>query len=63
VPIVKAQFVTVSQSFFERRKGLATVRLQSADGYLAVPMIDVGDAFAVRDLVLHAVETDRRRVL
>ena len=63
VPIVKAQFVTVRQSFFERRKGLATVRLQSADGYLAVPMIDVGDAMAVRDLVLHAVETDRRRVL
>ena len=63
VPIVKAQFVTVSQSFFERRKGLATVRLQSADGHLAVPMIDVGDAFAVRDLVLHAVEIDRRRVL
>lgn len=63
VPIVKAQVVMVSQSWFERRKGLATVRLQSADGYLAVPMIAVGDAFAVRDLVLHAVETDRRRVL
>jgi putative membrane protein len=63
VPIVKAQFVTVSQSFFERRKGLATVRLQSADGHLAVPMIAVSDAFAVRDLVLHTVETDRRRVL
>lgn len=63
MPIVKAQVVTVSQSFFERRKGLATVRLQSADGHLAVPMIDVGDACAVRDHVLHAVETDRRPVL
>ena len=63
MPIVKAQFVTVRQSFFERRKGLATVRLQSADSYLAVPMIDLDDAMAVRDLVLHAVETDRRRVL
>jgi putative membrane protein len=63
VPIVKAQVVTVSQSFFERRKALATVRVQSADGHLAVPMIDVGDASAIRDLVLHAVETDRRPVL
>lgn len=62
-PLIKAQVVTVSQSFFERRRGLATVRIQTADGFLAVPLIDREVAMAVRDRVLYAVETDRRPVL
>ncbi|MEJ7799867.1 MAG: PH domain-containing protein [Ilumatobacter sp.] len=62
-PLVKAQVVKVTQSFFERRRGLATVRIQTADGFLSVPLVDHDDATAVRDRVLYAVETDRRPVL
>lgn len=62
-PLVKAQVVKVTQSFFERRRGLATIRIQTADGFLSVPLIDHADATAVRDRVLYAVETDRRPVL
>lgn len=60
VELIKAQTVTVTRSFFERRRGLATVRVQHAQGFLAIPLIDHSDACAVRDLVLHAVESSRR---
>ena len=63
VPLVKSQVVTVTQSFFERRKELATVTLRTADGPVAIPMIPYRDAVALRDRALHAVETDPRRVL
>jgi len=63
LPLFKTQVVSVSQSYFERRKGLATVELRTADGFLRVPLIDEADAAAVRDRVLHVVTTDRRRFL
>lgn len=63
VPLFKAQAVTVSQSFFERRKGLATMTVRTADGPVSIPMIPYADAAALRDLTLHAAETDPRRVL
>ncbi len=59
-PLYKAQLVRVTQSFFERRRGLATVRVDTADGGLTIPLIDHGEAMAVRDRVLYAVESDRR---
>ncbi len=62
-PLFKAQVVKVTQSFFERRRGLATVRVQTADGFLAVPLIDRAEAMAVRDRALFAIETDHRPVL
>ena len=62
-PMYKAQIVKVTQSFFERRRGLATVRVQTADGFLAVPLIPRSEAMAVRDRALFAVETDRRPAL
>lgn len=62
-PLFKAQLVKVTQSFFERRRGLATVRVNTADGGLTIPLIDLAEAMAVRDRVLHAVETDRRPAL
>lgn len=58
--LIKAQTVTVEQSFFERRRGLATVRIELAEGHLAVPFIDLADAEAARDRVLFAVESNRR---
>lgn len=59
-PLFKAQLVKVTQSFFERRRGLATVRVQTADGFLAVPLIRHDEAMAARDRILFAVETNRR---
>jgi putative membrane protein len=57
IRLVKAQSVSVSQSFFERRKGLATVRMSTAEGHLAVPLVALADAQAVRDRILFAVES------
>lgn len=57
IRLVKAQSVSVNQSFFERRKGLATVRMDTAEGYLAIPLIALADAQAVRDRILFAVES------
>lgn len=59
--LIKAQTVTLTQSFFERRRGLATVRLDTAEGFLAVPLLGLDDARAVRDCALHVVETNRGR--
>jgi len=60
IELIKAQTVTVSQSFFERRRGLATVAVTTAEGHLAVPLIPLDEAMAARDLALFRVETDRR---
>ncbi len=60
IDLIKAQTVSVSQSFFERRRGLATVRIATAAGHLTVPLIDHAEATAVRDRALYAVESDRR---
>jgi len=59
--IHKANAVTVSQSLFERRRGLASVQLTTAAGSVSVGMLPVDEARAVRDVVLHAAETDTRR--
>ncbi len=58
--MIKAQTVSVRRSLFERRRGLATVRIETAEGYLAVPLIPVIDANSVRDRVLYTVESNRR---
>ncbi|MGB5757775.1 MAG: PH domain-containing protein, partial [Acidimicrobiales bacterium] len=60
IDLIKCQTVSVSQSFFERRRNLATVRITTAAGHLAVPLIDHVEAMAVRDRALYAVESDRR---
>ena len=63
VPLHKAQVVTVRQSFFERRRGLATLQISTAGGSLRVPLIELAEANAARDRVLHRAEIDRRPVL
>lgn len=60
VALRKAQSAVLRQSFFERRRGLATVEVATAKGSLAVPMIGVAEARALRDRVVHAAETDAR---
>ena len=57
----KAQGVSVRQSPLQRRKGLATLRVQLACGQVAVPYVDHGVACRLRDYTLYRVESSRRR--
>ena len=60
--IRKANGVSISQSYFERSRGLATVEIRLAGGILSgaisIGMIPYEEAVAVRDRVLYVVETD-----
>ena len=58
--LIKTQSVTVRQSFYERRRGLATFRIRSAEGNFAIPFISLVDAEALRDRVLAHVESSNR---
>jgi putative membrane protein len=55
----KANVVRVTQTIFERRRGLGQVEVATAAGTIRVGMIPVEEAQAVRDVILHGVETDR----
>lgn len=57
----KVQAVSIRQSPFFRRVGLANLTLHTAAGAVSVPFIPVEKAKAVRDFVLFKVETDRRK--
>jgi putative membrane protein len=57
----KIQSATVRQSPLQRRKGLATLRVQLACGRITVPYIDRRVACALRDYILYRVESSRRR--
>ena len=56
----KTNTVDVTQSIFERRRGVGNVRLTTAAGSIAIGMIPIAEAHALRDSILHAVETDTR---
>ncbi len=58
--IRKANSVGVSQSMFERRRGLGRVHLRTAAGSISIGMIPIDEARAVRDTALYVAETDRR---
>ena len=56
----KVQRVTVSQSRYQRRKGLASLRMYMASGSVRVPYIDHGTAKQLRDYILYKVESSQR---
>jgi len=56
----KVQRVTVSQSRYQRRKGLASLRLHMASGSVRVPYIKDGVAKQLRDYILYKVESSQR---
>jgi putative membrane protein len=58
--IRKANAVRVTQSIFERRRGLGRVEVVTAAGAISIGMIPIDEARAVRDVIVHGVETDRR---
>jgi putative membrane protein len=56
----KAQRVTVMQSRFQRRKGLATLRIYMASGSVKVPYIAHAEAKQLRDYMLYKVESSQQ---
>ena len=56
----KLNGVTLRQSLFERKRGLATVVFASAAGQITIGMIPIVEAKRIRDWGLYHVETDRR---
>ncbi|HET6628327.1 MAG TPA: PH domain-containing protein [Woeseiaceae bacterium] len=56
----KVQRVSVSQSPFQRRRGLATMKFYLAAGSVTVPFVDYGAAARLRDYVLYRVESSER---
>ncbi len=56
----KTNSVRVTQSLFERRRGLGRVHVATAAGTVTIGMIPIHEAHAVRDVILHGVETDPR---
>ncbi len=56
----KVQRVTVTQSPYQRRKGLASMRFFLASGSIRVPYIDAERAATIRDYVLYRVESSTK---
>jgi len=56
----KVQRISVKQSLFQRRKGLATIRFFLASGSLRLPYVDFQMAKDLRDYILYKVESSRR---
>jgi putative membrane protein len=56
----KVQRISVTQTIFQERKGLATVRFYLASGSLRLPYIDFQLAKDIRDYILYKVESSQR---
>ena len=57
----KTDKVTVSQSFFERRRGLASIKVGLSDGSIDFGMIVLDEAEAVRDRAIYVAETNTQQ--
>lgn len=57
----KTDKVTVSQSFFERRRGLASIKVGLSDGSIDFGMVVLDEAEAIRDRAIYVAETDTRQ--
>jgi putative membrane protein len=56
----KVQRITVTQSPFQRRRGLATMKVFLAAGSVSIPFVEYAAAARLRDFVLYRVESSRR---
>jgi putative membrane protein len=56
----KVQRVTVTQSRYQRRKNLASLRMHMASGSVRVPYIDHAKARQLRDYILYRVESSQK---
>lgn len=58
--IHKVQAVRIKQSWYQRRKSLATVQLFTAAGHLSIPFIDLKLAHELENYILYRAESDSR---
>jgi len=58
--LYKVQSVQIKQSWYQRRKRIATVVLSNAAGALKVPFIPIEEAEALESFILFRVESDQR---
>lgn len=56
----KVQRVTVTQSRYQRRKNLASLRMYMASGTVNIPYIDLRRAQQLRDYILYCVESSQK---
>lgn len=56
----KVQRVTVTQSWLQRRRNLAGLRIFLASGSVRIPYIPIEDARLLRDYILYKVESSRK---
>ncbi|WP_421976582.1 PH domain-containing protein [Roseivirga seohaensis] len=58
--IHKVQAVRVNQSWYQRRKQLATIKLYTAAGELSIPFISLSEALQLESFILYRIQTDKR---
>ena len=58
--LYKVQSVQIKQSWYQRRKRIATIVLSNAAGSLKVPFINIEEAEALESFILYRIESDRR---
>jgi putative membrane protein len=56
----KVQRVTISQSRYQRRKNLASLRMHMASGSVRLPYIEYATAQRLRDYILYRVESSQK---
>jgi len=56
----KVQRVTISQSRYQRRKNLASLRMHMASGSVRIPYIEHEKALQLRDYILYKVESSQQ---
>ena len=59
LPMYKVQSVSIRQTFYQRRRELATVQLFTAGGDLTIPFVPLELAQALQDYVLYKVESSQ----
>lgn len=59
--LYKVQAVSIKQSWYQRRKDLASVVFHTAAGSLKIPFIPLEQAEALENFVLYKIETDSRK--
>ena len=50
----------VKQSWYQRRKQLATIELYTAAGEMSIPFITLNEALQLENFILYRIETDKR---
>jgi len=50
----------VTQSWYQRRKYLASLKLYTAAGEMSIPFISLTEALDLERFILYRIETDKR---